>query len=195
MPAEPPPAALAPDRVDARRYGAVAMGLHWLLALLIVAAFSVGLYMASLPFSPMRLKLINWHKWAGITILTLSAVRLLWRLSHPPPPLPARVVEAMPGWQLVAHRGTHLLLYVLFFAVPLLGWAYSSALGVPIVWFGILPLPDFVPLDKEFAEAVLKPLHQASAFTLAAVVVLHAAAALKHQFVDRDGLLDRMWLK
>ena len=98
----------------------------------------------------------------------------------------------MPGWQLVAHRGTHLLLYVLFFAVPLLGWAYSSALGVPIVWFGVLPLPDFVPLDKEFAEAVLKPLHQASAFTLAAVVVLHAAAALKHQFVDRDGLLDRM---
>jgi len=193
MPAEPPPAALAPDRTDARRYGAVAMGLHWLLALLIVAAFSVGLYMASLPFSPMRLKLINWHKWAGITILTLSALRLLWRLSHPPPPLPARIVEAMPGWQLVAHRGTHLLLYLLFFAVPLFGWAYSSALGIPIVWFGLVPLPDFMPVDKEFAEAVLKPLHQGSAYTLAAVVLLHAAAALKHHLIDRDGLLDRMW--
>ncbi|CAN7432465.1 cytochrome b [Variovorax sp. LjRoot290] len=193
MPAEPLHPALAHDRADAPRYGAVAMGLHWLLALLIVASFSVGLYMAGLPFSPMRLKLINWHKWAGITILTLSALRLLWRLSHPPPPLPACIVEAMPGWQLVAHRGTHLLLYLLFFAVPLFGWAYSSGLGIPIVWFGLVPLPDFVPVDKDFAEAVLKPMHKGSAFTLAAVVLLHAAAALKHHFADRDGLLDRMW--
>jgi len=171
------------------------MALHWLLALMIVTSFSVGLYMTSLPFSPLQLKLVNWHKWAGITILGLSALRLLWRLSHPPPPLPARIVAAMPGWQLVAHRGTHFLLYLLFFAVPLFGWAYSSALGFPIVWLGVAPLPDFVPVDKEFAEAVLKPLHKGSAFTLAAVVLLHAAAALKHHFVDRDGLLDRMWIK
>lgn len=192
MPAEPlnPPVAHIP--ADAARYGALAMGLHWLLALLIVAAFSVGLYMTSLPFSPMRLKLINWHKWAGITILTLSALRLLWRLSHSPPPLPARILAAMPGWQLVAHRGTHLLLYLLFFTVPLFGWAYSSALGIPIVWFGVMPLPDWVAVDKEFADAVLKPLHKGSAYTLAAVVLLHAAAALKHHFIDRDGLLDRM---
>lgn len=195
MPAEPLNHPVAHVPASAARYGAVAMGLHWLLALLIVAAFSVGLYMASLPFSPMQLKLINWHKWAGITILTLSALRLLWRLSHPPPPLPARIAAAMPGWQLVAHRGTHLLLYLLFFTVPLLGWAYSSGLGVPVVWFGLLPLPDLVPVDKDFAEAVLKPLHKGSAFTLAAVVLLHTAAALKHHFIDRDRLLDRMWPK
>ncbi|MBT2301871.1 cytochrome b [Variovorax paradoxus] len=193
MPAEPLNPQVAHIPADAARYGAVAMGLHWLLALLIVAAFSVGLYMSGLPFSPMRLRLINWHKWAGITILTLSALRLLWRLSHPPPPLPARIVEAMPGWQLVAHRGTHLLLYLLFFAVPLFGWAYSSGLGIPVVWFGLVPLPDLVPVDKDFAEAVLKPMHKGSAFTLAAVVLLHAAAALKHHFADHDGLLDRMW--
>jgi cytochrome b561 len=193
MPAEPLNSPVAHVPADAARYGAVAIGLHWLLALLIVASFSVGLYMAGLPFSPLRLRLINWHKWAGITILTLSALRLLWRLSHPPPPLPARIVEAMPGWQLVAHRGTHLLLYLLFFAVPLLGWAYSSGLGIPVVWFGLVPLPDLVPVDKDFAEAVLKPMHKGSAFTLAAVVLLHAAAALKHHLIDRDGLLDRMW--
>jgi cytochrome b561 len=195
MPAEPLRPALVHVPSDVARYGAVAMGLHWLLALLIVAAFSVGLYMAGLPFSPMRLKLINWHKWAGITILTLSALRLLWRLSHPPPPLPARIVEAMAGWQLVAHRGTHLLLYLLFFAVPLFGWAYSSGLGIPVVWFGLVPLPDLVPVDKDFAEAVLKPMHKGSAFALAAVVLLHAAAALKHHLIDRDGLLERMWPK
>jgi cytochrome b561 len=194
MPAEPlNPQAAAASRVPARRYGAVAMTLHWLLALMIVASFSAGLYMTGLPFSPQRLKLFNWHKWAGIAILGLTALRLLWRLSHPPPPLPGCIVEAMPGWQLVAHRGTHLLLYLLFFAVPLAGWAYSSALGFPIVWFGVVPLPDFVPVDKEFAEAVLKPLHHGAAYALGAVVLLHAAAALKHHFVDHDGLMDRMW--
>ncbi|VTU38132.1 hypothetical protein H6CHR_05145 [Variovorax sp. PBL-H6] len=194
MPAEPlNPQAAATHRVPARRYGWVAMTLHWLLALMIVTSFSVGLSMSGLPFSPLRVKLFNWHKWAGITILGLMALRLLWRLSHPPPPLPACIAEAMPGWQLVAHRGTHLLLYLLLFAVPIAGWAYSSALGFPVVWLGLVPLPDFVPVDKDFAEAVLKPLHQGSALTLGTVVLLHAAAALKHHFVDHDGLMDRMW--
>ena len=72
----------------AGRYGPVAMALHWLLALMIVGSFSVGLYMVDLPFSPLRIRLFNWHKWAGVTILALSAVRLLWRLTHRPPPLP-----------------------------------------------------------------------------------------------------------
>ncbi|VTU40856.1 hypothetical protein H4CHR_05589 [Variovorax sp. PBS-H4] len=190
-PLNPEPAAT--HRVAARRYGAVAMALHWLLALMIVTSFSVGLYMSGLPFSPLRLKLFNWHKWAGITILGLMALRLLWRLSHQPPPLPTCITSAMPGWQLVAHRGTHLLLYLLLFAVPLSGWAYSSALGFPVVWLGLVPLPDLVAVDKAFAEAVLKPLHHGCAFALGAVVLLHAMAALKHHFIDHDGLMDRMW--
>ena len=178
---------------DANRYGAIAIAFHWLLALAIVGSFSVGLYMHDLPFSPQRLKLFNWHKWAGVTILALSALRLLWRLTHRAPPLPERVRCAMPTWQRHAHHATHLLLYLSFFAVPLSGWAYSSAAGFPVVWFGLLPLPDWVPVDKELADAVLKPLHQTVAFTLAALVVLHVAAALKHQFVDRDGLFWRIW--
>jgi len=194
MSAEPLKQPLAASPADAgQRYGTVARVLHWLLAALIVGSFCVGLYMAGLPFSPLRLRLFNWHKWAGITILTLSAVRLLWRLTHPPPPLGAGMVAAMPGWQLTAYRTTHLLLYLLFFVVPLLGWAYSSAIGLPIVLFGVLPLPDFVPVDKAFAEAVLKPMHKAGAFTLAAVVLVHVGAALKHRFIDRDDLLGRMW--
>lgn len=175
MPASPAP-----------RYTAVAIGFHWLLALMIVGSFGVGLYMESLPMSPQRLKLFNWHKWAGVTILTLSALRLLWRLTHRPPPEPA-----MPAWQRRAAAATHAALYVLFFAVPLVGWAYSSAAGFPIVWFGVLPLPDFVPVDKALAEAI-KPWHGWLAFTLAGLVLLHIAGALKHQFIDRDGLLDRM---
>ena len=168
------------------RYTLPAIALHWLLALMILGAFGFGLYMTGLPFSPARLKLYNWHKWAGVTILALTVLRLLWRLSHRPPPPPA-----MPSWQQQAYKATHGLMYALFFAVPLVGWAYSSAAGFPIVWFGVLPLPDFVPVDKALAEAI-KPWHERLAWTLIALVALHVAAALKHHFIDRDGLLSRM---
>ena len=173
------------------RYTAVAMALHWLLGLSLVAMFVLGVYMADLPFSPWRMKLYNWHKWAGITLLALSVLRLLWRITHRPPALPAAITQAMPAWQNLAHHATHHLLYVLFFVVPLLGWAYSSAAGFPIVWFGQITLPDFVPADKALAE-MIKPLHELSAFALMGLAGLHIAAALKHQWFDRDGLLERM---
>jgi cytochrome b561 len=189
-------AAVADSRLSAPqelRYGPVAIALHWLLAAMIVASLGVGLYMTGLPLSPARIKLYNWHKWAGVTILVLSALRLLWRLRHTPPPLPASAAAAMPGWQRTGYRAGHALMYLLFLAVPMFGWAYSSAMGFPVVWFGLLPLPDFMPVDKELAEAVLKPLHKGSAFTLAAVALLHVAAVLKHHWIDRDGILKRMW--
>ncbi len=173
------------------RYSPVAMALHWILAIALVAIFSVGVYMADLPFSPQRLKLYNWHKWAGVTILLLSVVRLAWRLTHTPPALPGKVIAAMPGWQTAAYHATHVALYALFFIVPLVGWAYSSAAGFPIVLFGVLPLPDLVSADKALAE-LIKPWHEISAFALAGLVVLHVAAAIKHQLVDRDGLMQRM---
>lgn len=174
-----------------QRYSFVAIVLHWVLGLAIFGLFGVGLYMADLPFSPMRLKLYNWHKWAGITLLTLSVLRLLWRLTHRPPALPDSIAQAMPTWQHWAHNATHYALYALFFAVPLIGWAYSSAAGFPIVVFGVLPLPDFVPADKALSE-LIKPWHEISAFALVALAVLHAAAAFKHQWFDRDGLIGRM---
>ena len=173
------------------RYTATAIALHWILGTMLVGLFVVGLYMTSLPFSPQRLKLYNWHKWAGVMVLTFSFVRLMWRLTHRPPALPATVASAMPAWQHWAHHGTHGALYLLFFAVPLLGWAYSSAAGFPIVLFGALPLPDFVAVNKPLSET-LKLAHHYAAYALAALVLLHVAAALKHQFVDRDGLIGRM---
>ena len=181
-------AATAPDL--AASYGTVAVAMHWLLAVGIVFSFLIGLSMVDLPLSPQRLRLFNWHKWLGIAVLALSAARLGWRAAgHPPPPLPAHT----PPWQQQAYRGTHLVFYALFFIVPLLGWATTSALGVPVVWLGWLPLPDFVPRNKLFGEEVLAPLHQASSYLLAGIVALHVAAACKHQFVDRDHLMARMW--
>ncbi len=168
------------------RYDNIAIGFHWLLALLIVGAFGMGLYMTGLPFSVQRVKLYNWHKWAGMTILTLSALRLLWRLWHPPP-------AEMPGphWQQLAARLAHRAMYVLFFAIPLVGWAYSSASGFQIVVYGVLPMPNLLPTDKALAE-LIKPWHAWLAYALAALVVMHVAAGLKHHFIDHDGLLRRM---
>lgn len=169
------------------RYNQLAIFFHWALAVAIVGSLCVGLYMTSIPMSPSRLKLYNWHKWAGMMILILSAVRLIWRLTHTPPPLPA----STPPWQQLAAHVGHGALYVFFFAVPLAGWAYSSAAGFPIVLFGLLPLPDWVPKDRELAE-MLKPLHQYLAYALAATIVVHIGAALKHQLIDRDHILARM---
>jgi cytochrome b561 len=182
----PPPVAAA------ARYSLTAIVLHWVLGLVILGMFGVGLYMTDLPFSPTKLKLYNWHKWAGISVLVLSAVRLLWRVTHRPPALPDAIAQAMPAWQRWAHHGTHHALYALFFLVPLIGWAYSSAAGFPIVLFGVLPLPDFVPVDKALAE-MIKPFHEFGAFALIGLAGLHIAAALKHQWIDKDGLLNRMW--
>ncbi len=175
------------------RYHGFAILLHWLLAAALIGIFVLGSYMVDLPFSPQRLQLYSWHKWAGVVILLLSALRLVWRLTHRPPALPAAIEQAMPRWQAVAHHATHHGLYLLFFAVPLIGWAYSSAAGFPIVLFGVLPLPDFVPVSPELAEFI-KPWHELSAVAMLLLAGLHVAGALKHALIDRDGLLQRMWL-
>jgi len=177
-----------PQDPTAARYTPVAIAMHWLLALLIVSNLLFGLYMTSLELSPTKLEYYNWHKWTGTTILGLSALRLLWRLGHRPPK-----DLAMPAWQRRLAHATHWALYALFFAVPLVGWAYSSAAGYPVVWFGVLPLPDFVSPDKALA-AQIKPWHGRLAYTLATLVVLHVAGAAKHQWIDRDNLLSRMRL-
>ena len=182
----PPPTSRSPGR-----YTATAFLLHWLLAVVVLGLFGMGLYMTDLPFSPQRLKLYNWHKWAGMSFLILSVLRLVWRLAHRPPALPAEVSQAMPSWQTRAYHATHHLLYGLFFAVPVAGWAYSSAAGFPIVLFGQLPLPDLLAVNKDLAEQI-KPLHELLAFALVGLAGLHIAAALKHHWLDRDGLLLRM---
>lgn len=182
MPPAPPPA-----QPPIARYTHTAMALHWLLAAALLAMLALGLYMTDLPLSPTRLKLYNWHKWAGVTIALLSLARLAWRLTHPPPPQ-----LGLPAWQARAAHGAHLALYLLFFAVPLAGWTYSSAAGVPVVWFGVLPLPDLVGVDRALAES-LKPVHAALAYALALLVAVHVAAALKHHWLDGLGTLNRMW--
>jgi cytochrome b561 len=169
------------------RYGAVAMVFHWLVAAALIVTFPLGLYMADLPLSPRKLALVSYHKWIGVTVFAVMSLRLAWRLTHSPPPLPPE----MPAWQRRAATLAHGTLYALLLAIPLSGWLYSSAVGVPTVYLGLWQLPDLVGKDEALEEA-LKLAHQSLNFTLLALVVMHVAAALKHHFVDRDGLLARI---
>lgn len=168
-------------------YSRTAIALHWLIALLIFGLFPLGIYMSDLPFSPGRLKLYSYHKWMGVTVFLLALARLLWRLKHPAPPVP----DSVPAWQRSAASAIHHLVYLLLFAVPLSGWLMSSAKGFQTVYFGIIPLPDLLTKDQALGDA-LQLLHQVLAFALGALVVTHVSAALKHHFVDRDGVLRRM---
>ena len=168
------------------RYTRTAVVLHWLAAALVLSNFVLGPWMVELAISPQKLRLYGWHKWIGITVFLLAAARLAWRGRHPPPP-----PVAMPDWQRRAAATSHALLYALMLLIPLSGWLYSSATGVQVVYLGLVPLPDLVPKDKVLAGA-LKATHATLNFLLAALVFLHAGAALKHHFVDRDGVLARM---
>lgn len=173
--------------MTSNRYTHTAIALHWLMAFLLLGLFVVGLYMHELPLSPQKLKIYSWHKWAGVSIFLLVLVRLGWRIGHRPPALPS----LMPAWQQSAAHGLHFLLYLLIIAIPLSGWLMSSAKGFQTVWFGVLPLPDLIGKDKELGK-ILEEVHSILNFGLVALVIVHAAAALKHHWVDKDDVLSRM---
>jgi cytochrome b561 len=181
---------IVPAVIDALAMPAVytrtAVVLHWLIALLITCGFSLGAYMVDLHISPRKLRLYSYHKWIGITVLALVLIRSLWRLTHKPPP-----EEPMPRWQLHAARVTHYLLYALLIITPLFGWLYTSAAGYPVVYLKLWQLPDLVHKNPDLAK-VLVEIHGDLAWTLFWVVLLHAAAAFKHHFIDHDSTLKLM---
>ena len=169
------------------RYTSTAIVLHWLIGAMILIAVAVGLYMTGLKFSPEKLKLYNWHKWAGVTIFMLVVLRLAWRLFHAAPPLPPSV----PDWQRRIAGATHVLLYALMFAIPVSGWLMSSAKGFQTVYFGVIPLPDLLGKNENLGE-LLEQVHQLLSYSLIAVVIMHTVAALKHHFIAKNDVLRRI---
>jgi cytochrome b561 len=170
------------------RYTTTAILLHWLVAILIICGFCLGVTMVNIPgLTPTKLKYFSWHKWIGVTVLGLACLRLLWRLLNPPPAYP----DTMSNVQKRAASALHLLLYVLIFAVPVSGYCYSISAGVPVVYLGLIPLPSLMAPNPEL-KPVLKLLHYCLNVTLLAAFLMHVAAALKHHFIDRDGILLRM---
>jgi cytochrome b561 len=159
--------------------------LHWTMAILILAMLFIGIGMVS-SVSAYH-SLISIHRPLGILILVLVAIRLINRLFNPPPPLP----EGMPGWQRVAAHGSHVLLYALMFAVPLVGWAMLSAARYPIVLYGSLQLPPIAP-QAPALFAVLRETHTVLALLLFATFLAHLGAALMHALIFRDDVFPSM---
>ncbi|HEY2345506.1 MAG TPA: cytochrome b [Xanthomonadaceae bacterium] len=174
------------NREPAVRWNRFAQVLHWLIALMIVGMGIVGLTMTLMEPSLDKLKVYALHKSFGITVLVLVALRLLWRISHrAPPPVP------MPRWQHVSAQAVHFLLYVLMFAMPLSGWLFNSAANFPLQWFGLVQLPSLWHADPDVKHWA-REFHEYGFWTLFALVSLHAAAAIKHHYIDKDETLRRM---
>lgn len=168
-------------------WGAVAKFLHWSIAALIFLQFVLGWMAVTWRLSPTKLQLFIWHKSFGILVLALVVLRLLWRFANPTPALP---LDTRSSERRAAH-GFHFALYALMLALPLSGWLINSAAKVPFRVFWLFPLPAIAAPDKELAE-LAKQVHYALFITLAAILVIHVGAALRHHFVKRNDVLVRM---
>ncbi|MCB6183578.1 cytochrome b [Leeia sp. TBRC 13508] len=169
------------------RYSFSSRALHWLVALFILGAFGLGITMTDMPMSPTKFQTYAYHKWLGITVLALVVIRLINRLFVKVPAAPSH----MKPWEVKVANLTHLALYGLMFAVPLIGWLASSAKGFPVVYLKLWTLPDLVSKNEGLGET-LQGTHNLLAWTMLILVGLHFVAALKHHFIDRDDVLLRM---
>jgi cytochrome b561 len=172
------------------RYGAVAVLLHWAMALLLVGLSLLGLYMARMPdagFDKSKVLLVIYHKEFGMAALVLVVVRLAWSATGVQPELASNV----PEWQNVAARFVHLCFYGLMLALPISGWIMSSAAAIPVSIFGLFYLPDLVPRDDGLFRLMVA-VHHWLAYALIACFAVHAGAALYHHFALRDDTLRRM---
>ncbi|MGE7198243.1 YceI family protein [Brevundimonas naejangsanensis] len=189
------------------RYSAVAIALHWLIAVAILSMIPMGWWMSDAIAQPdtqaLAYRVFQIHKSIGFLILALTVLRIVWRLTHPVPALPG----AMKGWEQFAARATHAAFYALMLALPLTGWIYVSTgwavvtdtpLAVATSWFGLFTIPH-LPFIEHASEAARRATawmamgaHSKLAWGAIVLVVLHVGAALKHQFFDRDGVLSHM---
>jgi len=188
------------DRISSPlRYTSVAIALHWMIAALIVFNLSIGFFMEGFP-KPLKDIIVPLHISSGITVLALTALRVIWRLTHRPPPLPPEIAL----WERVAAHFAHALLYILMIAMTLIGWSIISAHppnphGGPKLW-GLLHLPPIAPIShleltaQKAAHEQFVQLHSIGGWIFLGLLSLHVCAALKHQFWDRQPELQRMGL-
>jgi len=181
-----------------RRYTRLAVVFHWLIAALIVTNVVLAWTWDSLSKSDAA-SVVNVHKSIGLTVLGLALLRLLWRFSHRPPAYPLTYAR----WESVLSRVVHVLLYLVMFGLPLTGYFMDSAHTGreyhPIIWFGLFEFPHLgaimhlAPAAKDQVHEFFESAHGLSADALYALLFLHVAGALKHQFIDREKELQRMW--
>jgi cytochrome b561 len=166
------------------RFGAVAASLHWVIAAGIVAQYFLA--EAGEDAGAGVLDAMALHRSIGIALLALALVRLFWRIAQPRPVWPG----SMKPYEILLARAVHTAFYALLFAIPLSGWALSSLEGESLSIFGLFSMPA-LPTGAA-SESLIEEVHEVLFNLLLALVILHAAAALKHQFVDHDGVLKSM---
>jgi cytochrome b561 len=167
---------------SSERYGLVSKFLHWAMALLILTMIGVGAYMTDLAKEdPLRAQLYGMHKAVGVTVLGLAVIRLLWILASRPPAAPG----VLQRWEVVLHKSTTGLLYLLMLATPVIGYLMTNAGGKPVSYFGLFDLPALIGENHDLHE-LYEELHGFLAFTILALVGVHVAGVLKHRFIDKD---------
>jgi len=170
------------------RYTRTAMTLHWLIALAVLGQIAFGWYLQFIPRgAPDRTVFVNFHKSTGLVIGLLIVLRLVWRLTHTPPPLP----ESMPAWERSAARVNHALLYVCMLIMPAAGYTASNFSKFGVKFFNAVPLPPWGVDDRDI-YAFFNGVHVGTSFVFVALIALHMLAAAKHLIVPRDGILRRM---
>ncbi len=192
------------------RYTKTAIVLHWLIGLAILAMFGLGWFMSELPKEAPKAAaydLFNWgiytwqlaepvsprtfyynlHKSVGFTLLVLIAIRVLWRLTHKPPPLLASVKP----WEKSLATASHHLLYLLMIAMPVSGLIMTIYSKYGLKWFGISVIKG---LNDNGMRELYESAHGIIGWVFIVVIGLHILGALKHKLIDKDGTLARMSL-
>ena len=168
-------------------YSLTARALHWTTATLVLFMLPLGVIIAIKWDGPLKDALYNLHRSIGAVIIPLIILRLAYRATHPPPPLP----DDMPPIQHFAAHATHWGLYALLLTQPFIGWIATSAYPAPIPVFGLFELPPIWAEDRALSDSLLR-VHALIGATIAGLVAMHIGAALYHHFVRRDGILTRM---
>jgi cytochrome b561 len=177
---------------DREHWGSLAKFFHWTIVLMILTQAAIGLTMVNLPKSPKVIPYFTLHKSLGLTIFALAVLRLTWRLFDKRPDEPS----TMPRWQVVIAKAGHALLYLLLFLVPLSGWWYDSVAALrPLYFWGLFEVPHLGAPDPSNPDLknIAAGRHELLFWVLVAVAAGHVLAALYHQFVEKDGVLARMW--
>ena len=169
------------------RYNNVAIALHWLIAVGVLVMIGLGWYMTDIPKgTPERAYFFNLHKSIGVTVGIVAVIRLWWRATHRPPPLPS----TMAGWEVSAAKINHALLYACIIAMPVIGFLASNFTKYGVKYFGIQVGP-FFPEDTALRDR-LQEVHGLLSYLLVVLVIVHVLAAFKHLLVDKDGVFQRM---
>ena len=169
----------------AQRLGITTRALHWTTAALVAGGFSAAWLFNALGPGPIAAKFVEVHRSVGLCILLVTLARVAWRATHPLPAVPAA------PWERWLAGTVQVLLYLALLGMPLLGWLGSNAQGDTVAFLGVMPLPDLVEANQDLGDRLFV-LHGWLGYGILVLLALHIAGALRHRFIKKDDVLQRM---